>query len=271
MRLTCADSVRQERSSRQRASNRPNLQESRSASVPFFRRRMIDRRRARAARVRRAVRPLRLPAGLSSIATTRRWPRATASPSCPIVPNRGVITDRNGIVLAQSYSAYTLEMHAVARSRTSTRRSTSSPPSSRSQPRDRKRFKRAARRIEELREPAAAHAAVRRGSGALRRQPLPFSRRRDQGAAVPPVSVRRDRVARHRLHRPHQRPRRRAHRRLGRDRELQGLRLHRQGRHRAVVRARAARHDRRRGGRGRCRRARGAHAVAHGRRSRATT
>ncbi|HEY5307535.1 MAG TPA: penicillin-binding protein 2, partial [Casimicrobiaceae bacterium] len=28
----------------------------------------------------------------------------------PIVPNRGLITDRNGIVLAQSYSAYTLEL-----------------------------------------------------------------------------------------------------------------------------------------------------------------
>src|SRR5216117_3883648 len=28
----------------------------------------------------------------------------------PIVPNRGVVTDRNGIVLAQSYSAYTLEI-----------------------------------------------------------------------------------------------------------------------------------------------------------------
>src|SRR5436190_19909169 len=28
----------------------------------------------------------------------------------PIVPKRGVITDRNGVVLAQSYSAYTLEI-----------------------------------------------------------------------------------------------------------------------------------------------------------------
>src|SRR5512134_3404511 len=28
----------------------------------------------------------------------------------PIAPNRGVITDRNGIVLARSYSAYTLEI-----------------------------------------------------------------------------------------------------------------------------------------------------------------
>ena len=30
----------------------------------------------------------------------------------PIVPNRGVITDRNGVVLAQSYSAYTLEIQS---------------------------------------------------------------------------------------------------------------------------------------------------------------
>src|SRR4029434_5997488 len=28
----------------------------------------------------------------------------------PIAPNRGVITDRNGVVLAQSFSAYTLEV-----------------------------------------------------------------------------------------------------------------------------------------------------------------
>src|ERR1700674_1455271 len=28
----------------------------------------------------------------------------------PIVPNRGVVTDRNGVVMAQSYSAYTLEV-----------------------------------------------------------------------------------------------------------------------------------------------------------------
>src|SRR5438046_9336184 len=28
----------------------------------------------------------------------------------PIVPNRGVMTDRNGVVLAQSYSAYTREV-----------------------------------------------------------------------------------------------------------------------------------------------------------------
>ena len=47
------------------------------------------------------------------------------------------------------------------------------------------------------------------------------------------------------------------------ERQLQGLRLHRQGRCRALVRERAARDDRRRGGRGRRGRPRGAHGVAH--------
>ena len=55
------------------------------------------------------------------------------------------------------------------------------------------------------------------------------------------------------------------------DAQLQGLRLHRQGRHRALLRARAARHDRVRGGRGRRGRPRGAHALAHAADSRATT
>ena len=180
----------------------------------------------------------------------------------PIVPNRGVITDRNGVVLAQSYSAYTLEIQpSRVRNLDETidaladdRRHPAARPQALPQ---------AARGVEELREPAAAHAAHRRGGRALRRQPLPLPGRRDQGAAVPPVPVRRSRLARRRLHRPHQRPRRRAHRGVGRDRQLQGLRLHRQGRRRAVLRARAARHDRRRGGRGRRRRPRGAHAVAH--------
>ncbi|MEB0276882.1 penicillin-binding protein 2, partial [Cryobacterium sp. 5B3] len=28
----------------------------------------------------------------------------------PVVPNRGLIMDRNGVILAQNYSAYTLEI-----------------------------------------------------------------------------------------------------------------------------------------------------------------
>ncbi len=59
----------------------------------------------------------------------------------PIVPNRGVIMDRNGVVLAQSYSAYTLE---VTPSRVRNLDETIDGLASLVdiQPRDRKRFKR---------------------------------------------------------------------------------------------------------------------------------
>jgi len=58
----------------------------------------------------------------------------------PIVPNRGVITDRNGVVLAQSYSAYTLELTpARIRNLESTIDELSTIVDI--QPRDRKRFK----------------------------------------------------------------------------------------------------------------------------------
>ena len=33
----------------------------------------------------------------------------------PIVPNRGMIVDRNGVVLANNYSAYTLEISQIGR------------------------------------------------------------------------------------------------------------------------------------------------------------
>jgi len=58
----------------------------------------------------------------------------------PIVPNRGVITDRNGVVLAQSYSAYTLELQP---SRIADLDATIDALSEivEVQPRDRKRFK----------------------------------------------------------------------------------------------------------------------------------
>ena len=58
----------------------------------------------------------------------------------PIVPNRGVITDRNGIVLAQSYSAYTLELQpAKIRSLDETIDALATIVDV--QPRDRKRFR----------------------------------------------------------------------------------------------------------------------------------
>ena len=59
----------------------------------------------------------------------------------PIVPNRGVIRDRNGIVLAQSFSAYTLEIQP---SRVKNLEETIDALAEivEVQPRDRKRFKR---------------------------------------------------------------------------------------------------------------------------------
>ena len=42
----------------------------------------------------------------------------------PIVPNRGLIVDRNGVVLADNYSAYTLEITPSQGRPTSRRRST---------------------------------------------------------------------------------------------------------------------------------------------------
>ena len=58
----------------------------------------------------------------------------------PIVPNRGVIRDRNGIVLAQSYSAYTLEIQP-ARVKDLNQTLDALAEVIDVQPRDRKRFK----------------------------------------------------------------------------------------------------------------------------------
>jgi penicillin-binding protein 2 len=58
----------------------------------------------------------------------------------PIVPNRGVITDRNGVVLAQSYSAYTLEV-TPSRVRNLDQTIDQLAEIVDVQPRDRKRFK----------------------------------------------------------------------------------------------------------------------------------
>ncbi len=58
----------------------------------------------------------------------------------PITPNRGVITDRNGVVLAQSYSAYTLEIQP-ARVRNLEETINGLAEIIDVQPRDRKRFR----------------------------------------------------------------------------------------------------------------------------------
>ena len=119
----------------------------------------------------------------------------------PMAPNRGLILDRNGVVLARNYSRYTLEItpqqggnvEATINELAKLIEIT---------PRDRAPLQ-APLGDQERREPADPHPPDRRRGGELRRQPLPLPGRGDQGAPVPPVPVRRGRLARHRLHRPH--------------------------------------------------------------------
>ena len=82
----------------------------------------------------------------------------------PIVPNRGVITDRNGVVLARNYSAYTLE---ITPAQTDDLEATIDALAEviDIQAKDRKRFKTPARREQEFRVAADSHPPDRRGSG----------------------------------------------------------------------------------------------------------
>ena len=154
----------------------------------LFRRRLVARGRSSCSRCSGPRRALLLPAGdrARTLPNARRDEpdRDRSDRSRTAASSR----DRNGIVLAQSYSAYTLEIQP---SRVKNLEETIDALAEivDIQPRDRKRFQQAPRRIEEFREPAAAHPADRRRSRALRGEPLPVSRRRDQGAAVPPVSA----------------------------------------------------------------------------------
>ena len=172
----------------------------------------------------------------------------------PIVPNRGLILDRNGVVLANNYSAYTLE---ITPSKVDDLEATIDAlaevvddPAARPQA-----LQAADGREQELRVAADPHQADRRGGGALHRAALPLPRRRHQGAAVPQLPARRDRQPPDRLHRPHQPGREGGHRRHRGRRQLPRHRVHRQARRRAELRGRAARHHRLRGGRDQRRRA----------------
>ena len=156
----------------------------------------------------------------------------------PIVPNRGLIVDRNGVVLATNYSAYTLEITPLARWATSRPRSTSWPTiveigAARPAP-----LQAADGREQELRVAADPHQAHRRGGGALHRAALSLPGRGHQGAAVPQLPAGRNRQPPAGLHRPHQPGRE------GEDRRLAGRatgqlprhRVHRQARHGAELR-----------------------------------
>jgi cell division protein FtsI/penicillin-binding protein 2 len=146
----------------------------------------------------------------------------------PVVPNRGLILDRNNEVLAANYSAYTLEVTpSLVKSLDKTLDELM--PIVDIQARDRRRFKRL---LEESKNPQPPQ---RRGSRAFRGQPLSLSRLRDPRAPVSQLSLWRDRLACAGLYQPHQRCRRQAHRGRRSHRQLPGYRPHRQARHRGQL------------------------------------
>ena len=167
--------------------------------VFLFRRRLVVAGAPRAAGVRRPVRALRVPAGLPARALSNaRRVESRRHRSDRSEPRRHHRSQRHRArakllgVHARAHARQDQESRGDHRRAGDHRRHPAARPQALPQ---------APRRIEEFREHAAAHAPVRRGGRALRGQSLSVSRRRHQGAAVPPVPVRRGRLARDRLHR----------------------------------------------------------------------
>ena len=111
----------------------------------------------------------------------------------PIVPNRGLILDRNGVVLARNYSAYTLEISPRKVSELE-RTIDELAELVDIQPRDRARFRKL---LEETRNVESLPIRTRLTDEEVARfaaNRYRFHGRRDQGAPVPPVSARRSRA-----------------------------------------------------------------------------
>ena len=180
----------------------------------------------------------------------------------PLVPNRGLILDRNGVVLARNESQYTLEINPQKAGNVESvigeLAKVIDDPAPGPQP-----VPEAPLGDQGRREPADQDPAHRRRGRALRGERLPLPRRGDQGTAVPLLPDGRGRFARARLHRAHQRQGHRAARGGRRAGELQGLRFHRQGRDRGELRTRAAWDDRLGAGRDRRERTRDPHPRVH--------
>lgn len=97
----------------------------------------------------------------------------------PIAPNRGVITDRNGTVMARNYSAFTLEL-------TPSKIKNLNETIERLgelidiQPKDRRRFNKLLEESQILRKPTNSHTIERRRSRTIYRKPLFVPGRRSQ-------------------------------------------------------------------------------------------
>ena len=122
----------------------------------------------------------------------------------PVVPNRGLILDRNGIVLATNYSAYTLEITPARLAASLDRHHRRAVAGDRDPAARPAALQEAAGGVQELRLAADPHPPDRRGSGPLRGPALPLSGRGHQGPAVPQLPLGRAGEPRDRLHRPHQ-------------------------------------------------------------------
>ncbi len=147
----------------------------------------------------------------SSTRPTASRPKLNRIAVLPVPPNRGLIKDRNGAIIARNYSAYTLEI-TPAKVENLEQTIDELAKVVDIQPRDRRRFKKLledTKRFDSVPDP---HAPVRRGRRALHGQPFPVPGRRAARPPVPRLPARRHRVAHDRLHRAHFAARHRARR-----------------------------------------------------------
>jgi cell division protein FtsI/penicillin-binding protein 2 len=100
----------------------------------------------------------------------------------PIVPNRGLILDRNGVVLADNYSAYTLEITPSKLAASVEETIDALAQVIDIQPRDRKRFKRLQDDGKSFGVAADPHQATTRRSRASRRSDSAFPASRSRRA-----------------------------------------------------------------------------------------
>jgi hypothetical protein len=122
----------------------------------------------------------------------------------PVVPNRGLIVDRNGVVLATNYSGYTLEITPARLEGGAAQLDSVLDELTQVvdiSPRDRRRFKRL---LEDLRVPAHPHPPHRRRGGPFCCPALSLCGRGSESAFVSPIPLGRIGQSLAGLYRPHQ-------------------------------------------------------------------
>jgi len=195
---------------------------------------------------------------------TARRPRRTGSPSCRSRRPR-LIKDRNGAIIARNYSAYTLE---VTPSKVENLEQTIDELAKvvDIQPRDRRRFKKLLEETKRfdsipIRTRLSDEDVARFTANRFRFPGVELRARLFRDYPLGEIGSHNDRLHR-RISPARPRARREARRSARRSRDLQRDGTHRQGRRRAELRERTARHAGRRRGRDHGGRARGPHLVA---------